>query len=200
MSNRNTPEINAGSMADIAFLLLIFFLVTTTLDTEVGIPKMLSEEIITPKTPVNERNVFEIAINATNEIQLENSKIVTIDELKQNIINFIDNGGATDENGKACDWCKGEKNSASSDHPTKAVVALQSSRNTSYNTYISVHNEINTAYADLRNDLANSLYGTSYSELVENYKKEKSNAALKNKIETIKEKYPILISDKEPSK
>ena len=162
MSNRETPEINAGSMADIAFLLLIFFLVTTTLDTEVGIPKMLSDKIEPPKVELNERNVLEISINANNEIQLESSEIVPLESLKQHIIDFIDNGATTDQNGNTCTWCTGKKDSQSSDHPAKAVVALESSRKTSYATYIATHNEINSAYVELRNNLANSLYGKSY--------------------------------------
>ena len=200
MSNRETPTINAGSMADIAFLLLIFFLVTTTLDAEVGIPKMLSDKTEPHITDVNERNVLEIEINANNEIQLEGSEIVPLEKLKQHIVNFIDNGATTDQNGNTCTWCNGKKDSQSSDHPAKAIVVLESSRNTSYKTYIAIHNEINTAYIDLRNDLATSLYGTSFEALVKNYKKDKTNTSLKAKIDTIKEKYPIHISDKEPIK
>ena len=200
MSNRENTPINAGSMADIAFLLLIFFLVTTTLDSEVGIPKMLSDKTERPIVDVNERNVLEIEINANNQIQLEGSEIVPLENLKEHIINFIDNGATTDQNGDLCTWCNGKKDSQSSDHPAKALIALVSSRNTSYQTYIAVHNEINTAYVDLRNNLATSLYGTSFEELTKNYKKNKTNTSLKAKIDTIKEKYPVHISDKEPIK
>lgn len=200
MSNRETPTINAGSMADIAFLLLIFFLVTTTLDADVGIPKMLSDKTRAGRVDVNERNVLEIAINAHNEIQLEGAQAVLLEDLKQHIVDFIDNGASTDQNGNTCTWCNGNKESTSSDHPAKAVVVLESSRNSSYATYIAAHNEINSAYAKLRNDLANSLYGKSYHTLIKAFEKDKKNQILKAKIDNIKEKYPIHISDKEPIK
>ena len=200
MSNRETPEINAGSMADIAFLLLIFFLVTTTLDTEEGIPKMLSDKKSSQPITINERNVLEITINATNEIQLENLQIIPLENLKQHIIDFIDNGASTDQNGTTCTWCSGKKESTSSDHPAKAIVALESSRNSSYATYLAAHNEINSTYLELRDNLANSLYGKSYQGLLKDLKKDKKNRVLKTKIDNIKEKYPILISEKDPIK
>ena len=197
MNNRHIPEINAGSMADIAFLLLIFFLVSTTLDTEVGISKMLSQDTHI-NLPVNDRNVLEIALNSNNEIQLENSQLVSLKELKQHIIDFIDNGASLDQNGNACNWCDGNKDRTSSDHPAKAIILLESSRNTSYKTYIAVHNEINTAYADLRNNLSLSMYGTTFKKLVTAHKNDKASTALKAKVDVIKEKYPIHISDREP--
>ncbi len=200
MSNRNTPEINAGSMADIAFLLLIFFLVTTTLDSEIGIQKMLSNKETPPRQPVNERNVLEIAINANNEIQLEGSKIIPIENLKQFVVDFIDNGAKVDLNGSPCGWCNGKKDITSSDHPSKAVVALESSRSTSYGTYIAAHDEINSAYAELRNKLAMSLYGNSYEELLAAQKNDKNNHVLTAQIDDVKKKYPVLIFDQEAIK
>ena len=200
MSNRNTPEINAGSMADIAFLLLIFFLVTTTLDSDIGIQKMLSHKDTDLMAPINERNVLEIAINANNEIQLEGTRIVPIENLKQFVVDFIDNGATKDQNGNPCDWCNGKKDVRSSDHPAKAVIALESSRSTSYGTYIATHNEINNAYAALRTKLSLSLYGISYKELLAAHKKDKNNSVLKTKVENIQHKYPIHIFDKEAIK
>ena len=197
MSTRETPELNAGSMADIAFLLLIFFLVTTTLDSETGIFKKLPSKIDTPPITLNERNVLEIRINPNNEIQVENSQIIGLGNIKQLVMGFVDNGARTDADGNKCDWCNGKKDIESSDHPSKAVVSLQSSRKTSYGTYIGVQDEINSAYAELRNNLAQSLYGTSYTEMVNNYNKSKKNSKLKSNIEEIKEKYPQHISEKE---
>ncbi len=200
MSNRNTPTINAGSMADIAFLLLIFFLVTTTLDSDIGIQKKMSKKTNTPIKPINERNVLEITINANNEIQLEGDRIIALEELKQYAIEFIDNGASTDVNGNPCDWCNGKKDKTSSDHPTKAVIALESSRSASYSTYIATHNEINNAYADLRSKLSLSEHGITYKELIAAYKQDKDNTSIKAKIEAIKAKYPALIFDTEPIK
>ena len=200
MSNRNTPTINAGSMADIAFLLLIFFLVTTTMDDDIGIQKMLPEKNTKAKEPVHERNVLEIAINANNEIQLEGATIIPLKELKQFVIDFIDNGATTDQQGNPCDWCNGKKEITSSDHPAKAVIALETSRNTSYGTYIATHNEINNAYTTLRSKLAFSQYGMTYKDLIVAYKKDKNNSVLKAKVEDIRTKYPLLIVDNEPMK
>ena len=198
MGNRETPQINAGSMADIAFLLLIFFLVTTTLNADIGIFKKLS--VKKPPSPINinEKNVLEISINSNNEIQIESSEIVEVENIKQKVIAFIDNGAGKDVNGNECNWCNGIKDMTSSDHPTKAIILLQSSRNSSYGTYIMVQNEINSAYNKLRNRLSNSLYGVSFETMLVDLKKNKKNTLLKEKIDVIKQKYPLLISELEP--
>lgn len=198
MSKRETPQINAGSMADIAFLLLIFFLVTTTLNADIGIFKKLSDK--TPRLPINinEKNVLEVNVNSNNEIQIEGSAIVDIGNVKQIVMGFIDNGAGKDSKGNQCDWCTGNKDINSSDHPTKAVVTLQSSRNTSYGAYISVHNEINSAYSELRNRLAHSLFGISFDTMKNDLKRNKNNTSIKKKINIIKQKYPLLISEVEP--
>ena len=196
MAQRGLPEINAGSMADIAFLLLIFFLVTTTLNTEIGIFKMLPKKDITNlKVDVSERNVLEINLNSTNEILIEGSQLVLINDIRQVIIDFIDNGGGTDLEGNECSWCLGNKNEQSSDHPAKAIIKIESNRNASYASYIAVQNEILGAYSELRNRLAQSLYGTSFTNMVSDYKKDKNNTELYSKIELIRKKYPQHISE-----
>ncbi len=200
MSDRNTPEVNAGSMADIAFLLLIFFLVTTTLDTDTGIYKRLPEKNTSePKVDVKEKNIFEIHINSNDEIQIEGTQIIKIEELKPLLINFIDNGADKNAKGEKCTWCNGKKDVNSSDHPEKAIISFQSNRSTSYAAYIAVQNEILSAYSSLRNDLSKSLYGTSLDKLTSDYKKDKSNIELSQKIKTIKTKYPQLIFEQEPT-
>jgi len=199
MSDRNPSEINAGSMADIAFLLLIFFLVTTTLDTEIGIYKRLPEkQIKAPKSTLKEKNVFEIRINSNDEIQIEGNQTIKITDLKPLLIEFIDNGAGTNVNGEKCTWCNGKKDNKSSDHPEKAIISFQSNRNTTYATYIAVHNEILSAYGSLRNDLSKSLYGKSLDQLESDYKKDKSNTHLAENIKKIKKRYPQLISEAEP--
>ncbi len=199
MSDRNTPGVNAGSMADIAFLLLIFFLVTTTLDTETGIYKQLPEKKTNvPNITLKEKNVFEIRINSNDEIQIEGNKTIKTEELKPLLIDFIDNGVGTNINGEKCTWCNGKKDVNSSDHPEKAVISFQSNRSTTYATYITVQNEILSAYSSLRNDLSKSLYGNSLDKLESDYKKDKSNTTLAQKIKTIKKRYPQLISEAEP--
>ncbi len=200
MAQRETPEINAGSMADIAFLLLIFFLVTTTMNSDVGILKRLPEKITHPTTiAIHERNVLRINLNSNNEIFIED-KTVSIENTRQLIIGFIDNGAGTDKNNNPCTWCNGAKDAQLSDHPSKAIISLQSNRSTSYATYVAMQNEIVGAYNTLRGQLAQQLYGKSYTDLQNDYKKDKKNTKLHSKIKQIKEKYPQLIIEEEPLK
>ncbi len=198
MSKRESPQINAGSMANIAFLLLIFFLVTTTMDVDTGILKRLPEKNSNPpEIDVHEKNVFEIHINSANELLIEGKQAIKIERLRQLIVDFIDNGAGTDLENNECTWCNGKKDLASSEHPAKAIVKLQSNRNTSYGLYISVQNEIIGAYSELRNDLSLSLYGITFTSLLENFKK-KNNRDLQSKIKLIKSKYPQHILEEEP--
>ncbi|AOW21452.1 ExbD/TolR family protein [Urechidicola croceus] len=205
MARRDTPEINAGSMADIAFLLLIFFLVTTTMDVDAGISRRLPEKqpIDAPPPPVIKmKNVFEVIINRNDELLIE-GEYHEIKDIKQMAIDFIDNGGGkgnpmpNEVDGKECTWCKGAKDEASSDHPNKAVISLKSDRSTSYGTFIKVQNELGKAYTTLRNRLAKELYGTTYTEMVDDLSKDKGNATLKDKIDKIKSMYPEIISEAE---
>lgn len=198
MSKRSLPEINAGSMADIAFLLLIFFLVTTTMDIDSGILRKIPEKQKEPQIiDVHARNILEVTINKNNEIYVED-EVVDINNLKKITLNFIDNGGGLDLDKKPCSWCQGKKDPTSSDHPKKAVVYISSDRQAAYETYISVLDNINGAYTTLRNRLSKELYSTSYNELLGQFKKEtKNKEPIFEKIKLIREKYPLLVSDAE---
>jgi biopolymer transport protein ExbD len=213
MARRENPEINAGSMADIAFLLLIFFLVTTTMNVDSGVSKKLSEKPPADYVPpvIKEKNIFEVNINRNNDLLVEDEHM-DIKDLKAAAIKFIDNGGGVGKPGedgtpgKACDYCQGERSDSSSDHPNKAIISVQSDRGTEYGTYIKVQNELLRAYTDLRNRLSRERYGKSFDELEEAYKEAKSNADLKNMVEELKKKvediktaYPQIISDAEPT-
>ncbi len=205
MARRETPEINAGSMADIAFLLLIFFLVTTTMDVDSGISKKLSEKPPKDYVPpvIKERNIFEVNINRNNELLVEGETMVLAD-LKDATLKFIDNGGGEGKmvDGVStgnCDYCKGDRSIASSDHPNKAIISVQSDRGTEYGMYIKVQNELLRAYTELRNRLALDTYNTSFTELEKAYKKDLKNEKLKEKVNFIKISYPQIISDAEPT-
>ncbi len=192
MSRRETPEINAGSMADIAFLLLIFFLVTTTMEVDSGIlRKIPKEQENDEKIILKDKNVLDVTINGNNQLLVEN-EITNIKNLKQIAIDFIDNGGGLDKDKNPCDWCNGKKDPTSSDHPSKAFIAIQSSRNTEYGTYISILNSLTSANTFLRNKLSQKLYDKSYNQLLEMHKSTQNE---KKKIDIIREKYPLLISD-----
>lgn len=207
MAKRDLPEINAGSMADIAFLLLIFFLVTTTMDVDTGIsrklPEKQPEDIEPPK--LKEKNIFVVTVNRNNDILVEGDQFMTVDKIRAEAMKFIDNGGGLGNpidgaEPAECDWCEGAKDPLSSDHPNKAIISLESDRGTSYGTYIAVQNELVGAYTELRNRLSNKLYGVSYTQLLKDSKNSPGNQALKDKIANIKKKYPQIISEAEPTK
>ncbi|MDN3619687.1 biopolymer transporter ExbD [Polaribacter undariae] len=196
MSRKETPEINTGSMADIAFLLLIFFLVTTTMSVDAGISKKIPQKQENPTDiDINERNILEVNINKKNELFVD-GKTIELKELKQIAINFIDNGGGLDINKNSCNWCNGSKNPSSSDHPTKAIITIKTDRLTTYETYISTLDILNSAYTHLRNKLSVKLYNQNYASLLNAYKNSNnSDKNIQEKIKLIREKYPLLVSD-----
>ena len=197
MSRKQLPEINAGSMADIAFLLLIFFLVTTTLQVDAGIARKIPQKQETSPINLNERNILEVNLNKNNELFVD-GKIIKLSELKQIAINFIDNGGGLDINKKTCDWCEGKQDKTSSDHPSKAIISIQTDRLTNYETYISTLDVINSAYTHLRNKLSVKLYHQNYESLLDELNlSNNNNLEVQEKIKSIREKYPLLLSDAE---
>ncbi len=204
MARREGGEINAGSMADIAFLLLVFFLVTTTMDVDAGISRKLSEKPPEDFVPpiIKERNVFKVVINNQDQLLVED-EIVTYEEVKDLAVEFIDNGGGigkpgpNGEPGEPCDYCNGKKDESSSDHPNKAVISVDSGRATSYGMYITVQNELLGAYTILRDRYAKNKFGMSFVEMEKIYKADRKNTKLKKQIDEVKEAYPQIISDVE---
>ena len=149
MARRKAPEVNAGSMADIAFLLLIFFLVTTTIETDSGLNRKLPpmEDVVDPPI-IKERNIFTVVVNKFNQLLVE-EKPLELTELRNEAAKFLDNGGGKGE--EACSYCLGDRNPDSSDNPEKAVISLKNDRETDYKVYIAVQNELVAAYNVLRN-------------------------------------------------
>ena len=181
---RAVPEINASSMADIAFLLLIFFLVTTTIDTDAGmlvkLPQWVEVEDLPPPDKANKHNVLEILVNQYDQLLVE-GELMTIQELKKKTKEFVDNNGDG-----MCNYCKGLGLADMSDSPNKAIVSLKNDRATSYDMYISVYNELKAAYAELRDNAANAQYGKDYDKLKD------------AQADEIKDMYQIRISEAEP--
>ncbi len=204
MAKRSAPEVNAGSMADIAFLLLIFFLVTTTIETDSGISRKLppppedteqTEDVI-----LKQKNIFVVEVNRNNDLLVEESPM-QLKDLRASAVKFLDNGGGTGVDG--CKHCKGDRSPTSSDNPEKAVILLRNSRETNYATYIAVQNELVAAYTQLRNREANRLHGIDFTEMEANLKdpnytgdKEK----LKENIKTIQLLFPEKLSEAQPKK
>jgi len=205
MARRENSEINAGSMADIAFLLLIFFLVTTTMDVDSGISRKLPEKSDQENIDVvvKEKNVLDITVNRKNQLLIEN-ELVQVRDVKRLAMDFIDNGGGVSapkdgKPGEPCDYCNGAKDPLSSDHPSKAIISLQSDRGTTYGMYVSIQNEIEGAYNELRNKLSLKKYKRSYKDLLDEYK-DNGNAKVKEKIDFLKDSYPQIIAEPEPIK
>ncbi|MFD2564015.1 ExbD/TolR family protein [Aquimarina rubra] len=200
MARRLAPEVNAGSMADIAFLLLIFFLVSTTIETDYGISRRLPPppEEVKPEVQVKEKNLFRVELNQVNELFVE-KKPLQLEELKAAAIAFLDNGGG--EAAEYCDYCKGKRDPKSSDNPNKAIISLINSRETSYEAYIAVQNELVSAYTELRNREALRLYAVSFDQMKAqlkdaNYSGDK--AKLREQMKQIQSLYPEKLSEAEP--
>ena len=196
MARRSSPEVNAGSMADIAFLLLIFFLVTTTIETDSGISRKLPPmEEIEEDVIIKQRNIFTVLLNGKDQILVED-ELMELEDIRAAAIEFLDNGGGTGE--EACDYCKGKRDPKSSDNPDKAIISLKNERETSYAAYISVQNELVAAYTHLRNVRAEDLYGESYSEMMKNYRdvnRPGNKQKLKEKINNLRKEYPQKLSE-----
>lgn len=199
-SRGEVPKVNAGSMADIAFLLLIFFLVTTTIETDAGLDRMLPRIEKTPPPLVPERNILPISINGQDQLMVD-GEVVDLKDLRTLTIAFLDNGGASLESQNYCDYCKGEHNVNSSDNPDKAIVSLMSSRETTYGVYIAVQNELVAAYNTLRNREALKLYNATFTALEAQYADSKTPQKLKTelttKIKSIQKLYPMRLSEAE---
>ncbi len=167
-------EINAGSMADIAFLLLIFFLVTTTIAEDKGIlvklPPWSDEE--PDITKLKERNVFSVLVNAQNQL-LVRDEPARIGELRERAKEFIMNPA------NRPDLAEGPKN---------AIISLKNDRGTDYDTYLAVYNELKGAYDELWDELSQRRYGEPYTD-------EMPFARRK----AIRDEIPMVLSEAEPT-
>jgi biopolymer transport protein TolR len=201
---KGAPEVNAGSMADIAFLLLIFFLVTTTIETDAGLDRMLPP-IEPPDTDViiKQKNIFTVNINRNGQLLVE-EKLMDIQDLRAEAIAFLDNGGSPSGTPEYCNYCKGKRDASSSDNPQKAIISLKNDRETPYSTYITVQNELVAAYNDLRNRESRRLYGRDFTEMESEYLNPETPSSvrdeLKEKVQRIQELFPQKLSEAETSK
>ena len=204
MARRSTPEVNAGSMADIAFLLLIFFLVTTTIEKDTGIARQLppKEPPTDEQVKIKEKNLFIVNVNRSYQLLVE-EKLMELKDLREAAIAFLDNGGAASGTPEYCNYCKGKRNPESSDNPDKAVISVQNDRLTSYKIYIAVQNELVAAYNFLRDRESQRLYGWKFTEVTKaidegNFKG--NVEAVTPKLENIQKLFPLKLSEAEPKK
>ena len=201
---KGAPEVNAGSMADIAFLLLIFFLVTTTIETDAGLDRMLPP-IEPPDTDVviKQKNIFTVSINKSGQLLVE-EELMNLEDLRDAAIAFLDNGGAPAGSPEYCNYCQGKRDASSSDNPQKAIISLKNDRETAYKTYITVQNELVGAYNDLRNRESRRLYNRDFTEIESEYLNPETPSSvrdeLKEKVQRIQELFPQKLSEAETSK
>lgn len=186
---REVQEINASSMADISFLLLIFFLVTTTMATDKGLARKLpapvppDEQTQEEDININRRNIMQVLINSNDQLMVD-GELLPINRLKEKAKEFIANPNNSEKlPAKKVEEIPFFGNIAiTKEH----VISLQNDRGTSYQAYIGVQNELVAAYGELREELSRSKFGTSYAELDEDHQK------------AVQQVYPQRVSEAEP--
>ena len=193
-------------MADIAFLLLIFFLVTTTIETDSGLNRKLPpmEDQVDPPI-IREKNIFTVLVSKNDQLLVE-EELADIADLRSLAVAFLDNGGGVGD--EACDYCQGERDETSSDNPDKAIISLKNDRETSYKVYIAVQNELVAAYNDLRNREFERLFGNdlgiNFVEAQKQYDDPRTSSErqeiLKPKLDQVKAMYPQKLSEAESTK
>jgi len=187
MAKREVGEINAGSMADIAFLLLIFFLVTTTMDVDTGIMRQLPpipEDKAITEADIKERNIFAVLINAQDRL-LVNGRPMEVEDLREKTKEFI----KSDPNNKKLPEMEETQIEGISNIVlvSVGVISLRNDRGTTYGRYIEVQNELAAAYTELRDEAAFEYFGKrTFDDLNDNQKK------------AVLDIYPQRISEAEP--
>ncbi len=184
---KKIPEIPAASLADIAFMLLIFFLVTTTMDVDSGLRRKLPQwvdpnEQQDDDQQINERNIFVVLVNKNNDLLVEGD-YERIENLRDRAKEFMQNPyndvNLPEKEPKEIpyfgEWMV-----------TKGVISLRNDLDTKYGTYIAVQNELVAAINELRDELAKSKFGKAYDDLDEDQQS------------AVREIYPQKISEAEP--
>lgn len=165
---RKVPLLNTTSTADISFMLLIFFLVTTSMDMDKGLSRLLP-----PTTPpeemvndleVSARNVMKVHILDNNQVTV-NDEPIAVSELKGKVQTFVENAGNSDQLPEKHERTIGLLGKCMV--TDKHIIQMQAERKSSYDTYFSVQNEIVAAYHALRDQLARKRFGHPYSECSE---------------------------------
>lgn len=190
MAKREVQEINAGSMADIAFLLLIFFLVTTTMDSDTGLmrrlPPIPDPNMEQPEdAQINQRNILEVLVNKDDNIAVE-GEIIQLGELRNIAREFIENPLEADDMPEMIDKdvnffgiIRAHKN---------AVISLQNDHGTTYGLYLAVQNELLAARDALKDELSMRTWGIAYDDLSE------------DQMKAVDDYYKVPISEAEPKK
>jgi biopolymer transport protein ExbD len=185
MPKRESPEVPAGAMADIAFMLLIFFLVATTMDVDSGLARMLPpkvENVPDDTPPIKERNVLIVQINSMNRIAIEGLPI-DISQVKEKAKEFIANKAKLEN---LPEFEIKDIEFFGSVEVSKGVISLQNDNGTTYETYIAVQNELARAYNELREELSKEKFQKDFDELSSDEQ------------DAVRKYYPQKISEAEP--
>lgn len=174
-NKRKTPDINASSQADIAFLLLVFFLVATTMNTDKGISRVLPpippEDVKVEDQKQKERNVLLVFVNGAGQLMVAD-EMIDIRQLKDRAKEFVLNVNDDED--------KPEKEDEEIEMPdgskwvypvSKGVISLQTTRDTGYETYIMVQNELTRVFNEIREDVSMQKFGKPFGELAEDERK-----------------------------
>ena len=189
---RKTPEVRADSQADIAFLLLIFFLVATTMNSDKGLSRVLPplppEDVKVEDAKVKERNVLLVFVNAAGQLMAgdESMDIRGLkDKAKEFILNPMDDENLPEKKDTEIDLPDGSKWT----YPvSEGVISLQTTRDTNYEVYIMVQNELSRAFNEVREQVSMQKFGHSFADLNEDQRSAVTKAV------------PQKISEAEPRK
>lgn len=203
-SGRKIPEVNSSSMADIAFLLLVFFLVTTTIATDKGLtltlPPKADPNQPPPDITKNQRNIFKILVNSSDRVLVEDEPMNDISGLKDMVKEFVLNFGKANEANQILYnslpqslKALSKKSDDSSDDPTEAVISFKADRGTSYNLYLEILDQLQGAYYEI--------YGERVGMSAEEFRNlDRKNPAELEKYNAAREGFPMNISIAEPTK
>ncbi|MBP3532906.1 MAG: biopolymer transporter ExbD [Alistipes sp.] len=192
VNKRQVQEINAGSMADIAFLLLIFFLVATTMNVDTGLvrvlPPMPDPNVKQEDIKVKERNLLLVFVSGSGNI-MAGGQLIDIrqlkDKAKEFILNPYNDENLPEKEDKELELPDGQKWV----YPvSQGVISLQNTRDTGYQVYIRVQNELTRAFNEVRDEVAMSKFGKKFADLQEEQRK------------VITAAVPMKISEAEPRK
>jgi biopolymer transport protein ExbD len=184
---RKTPEIPSASMADIAFMLLIFFITATSMDVDSGLERVLpqmppkdQEKDDTP--PIKERNVFTVLLDANNRLMVE-GELMRVEDLKEKAKEFILNPGDSENLPEK----KLTEIPLIGEYPvSKGVISLRNDQGTQYGMYLKVQNELVAAINQVRDELSTQKFGKKYEGLTSEQK------------DAVREAIPSRISEAEP--
>ncbi len=182
MARREHPAINAGSMADIAFLMLIFFLVATTMDIDTGMMRLLSRPSDQPPPEIKERNVLVVLVNSNDQLMVEGNPL-DLEYLRERTKEFLLNL----ENKENLPEKRLE-----TIHPfgeievSRGIISIKNDRQTSYGMFIRVMNELTAAGNEVKDEFSMKQFGKKYKELSKDMK------------EAVKDAVPAVISEAEP--